>query len=180
MEKITGNSTKGGVWGMDILISTGLSEYAFDRLLRIVDELCDEGLLNGERIVAQAGTSKYTPRNFKTFSLLGRDEYQKYVDQADVIISHAGTGCVIPPLKLGKKVIVFPRREQFGEHLDDHQLELAAAFTKSGYVLCASNKDELKHCIESVGEFTPRKFESNTANMNRLVINFIEDVYRNA
>lgn len=177
MEEIIGNGSQSSVWGMDILISTGLSEYGFDRLLRIIDEFCDERLIDGSRIVAQGGSSKYIPRNYKVFSLIGRDEYQKYVDQADVIISHAGTGCVIPPLKLGKKVIVFPRREQYREHLDDHQLELAAAFAKAGYVLCANNKDELRYCIESVGEFIPRKFISNAANMNRLVIDFIDKIF---
>ena len=51
MEEIIGNGSQSSVWGMDILISTGLSEYGFDRLLRIIDEFCDERLIDGSRIV---------------------------------------------------------------------------------------------------------------------------------
>lgn len=110
--------------------------------------------------------------------MIGRNEYEKYVEQADVIISHAGTGSVIPPLKKGKKVIVFPRRECYGEHLDDHQLELANIFTQNGYTLCATNKAELQNCLSNIKNFVPRPFESNTRNMNKLIIDFIENVFR--
>ena len=163
---------------MDILICVGASEYGFERLLKIVDELCDEKKLDGKHIISQLGSSSYLPHNFKYFKLIGRNEYEKYVEQADVIISHAGTGSVIPPLKKGKKVIVFPRRECYGEHLDDHQLELANIFTQNGYTLCATNKAELQNCLSNIKNFVPRPFEPNTRNMNKLIIDFIENVFR--
>lgn len=175
MERITENSSQSNLWRMDILISVGASEYGFDRLLKIIDELCDENILNGEKIIAQLGSSHYKPHSYKYFELVSRDEYQNYMDNADIIISHAGTGSVIPPLKMGKKVIVFPRLEQFGEHLDDHQLELAEVFTQGGYTLCANDKDELKSCLLKIDEFHPKTFKSNNANMNKLIIDFIEE-----
>lgn len=163
---------------MDILICVGASEYGFERLLKIVDELCDEKKLDGKHIISQLGSSSYLPHNFKYFKLIGRNEYEKYVEHADVIISHAGTGSVIPPLKKGKKVIVFPRRECYGEHLDDHQLELANIFTQNGYTLCATNKTELQNCLSNIKNFVPRPFKSNTQNMNKLIIDFIENIFK--
>ena len=159
---------------MDILVSVGASEFSFERLLRIIDELCEEGVLDGNHIIAQKGAASYTPEHYRSFDLIGRDEYQKYMEQADVIISHAGTGSVIPALKIGKKVIVFPRLAKYGEHVDNHQLELADVFTYAGYTLCATNKEELQACIRSLDGFTPPPFQSNTVNMNRLIIDFIE------
>lgn len=164
------------LWRMDILISVGASEYGLDRLLKIIDDLCEEGILEGKHIIAQRGTSKYTPKNFKSFKLIARDEYQAYMDNADVIISHAGTGSVIPPLKMGKKVIVFPRREKFGEHIDDHQLELAEIFTAAGCTMCATNKEDMIECIRKLETFTPAPFKSNTAKMNKLIIDYIESL----
>lgn len=160
---------------MDILICVGASEYGFERLLKIVDELCDEKVLDGKHIVAQLGSSSYIPHNFNYFKLIGREEYENYIEQADVIISHAGTGSVIPPLKKGKKVIVFPRRECYGEHLDDHQLELADVFTQNGYTLCATNKAELQACLADINKFQPRTFKSNSHNINQLIIDYIEN-----
>lgn len=157
-----------------IVISVGASEYPFDRLIKIIDEICDEGIINGNEVIAQIGTSNYKPKNFKNFPLIGRDEFQKYIDEADIIITHAGTGCVVPPLKLGKKVIIFPRLAEYNEHLDNHQLELSNVFLKEGYVLCANNKKELIDCIARCSEFIPKKFISNKENFNELIINYIE------
>ena len=157
-----------------ILVCVGASEFGMDRLLKYMDELCDEKVIEGSEIVAQSGVSTYVPHNYKAFSLIARDEFQKYVKDADVIITHAGTGSVIPPLKLGKKVIVFPRREKYHEHIDDHQLELADVFTSGGYTLCATTKEELQECIDKCATFIPKKFVSVKGNIDRLIIDFLE------
>lgn len=159
-----------------ILVCVGASEYKFNRLLKIIDELCDENILNGNEIIAQIGSTEYKPRNYKNFRMIGREDFQRYINEADLIITHAGTGSVIPPLKLGKKVIVVPRREKYKEHLDDHQLELKDVFTTAGYTLSAENKEELKKAIQESKKFSPSKFESNSEKMNQLIIHYIESV----
>lgn len=159
-----------------ILVCVGASEYKMDRLLIAVDELCDEGVIKGNEIVAQIGYTDYKPRNYKYFNLIGRDEFQDYMEQADLIITHAGTGSVIPPLKLGKKVVVFPRLEKYKEHLDDHQLELCAVLTDSGYTMSAENKEELRDRILHMEEFKPKQFISNNAKINQIVCNFIDEL----
>ncbi len=159
-----------------ILVCVGASEYRFDRLLKIVDELCDEKMLDGSEIIAQIGSTDYQPRNYKSFHLLGREEFQEYMEKSDLVITHAGTGSVIPPLKLGKKVIVVPRREKYKEHLDDHQLELRDVFTNAGYTLSANNKEELIDALQHLETFTPKVFQSNNSHVNQLVIDFIESI----
>ena len=159
-----------------ILICVGASEFAFDRLLKIVDQLCEEGIMNGNYIVAQIGVAKYIPQNYKYFEVISHSEFKEFEDKADYIISHAGTGCVIPALKKNKKVIVFPRDAKYGEHIDNHQYELAEIFSAAGFILSASNKKELIECINKINEFIPKKFQSNSKNFNQLIINFIEEM----
>lgn len=159
-----------------ILVCVGASEYKFDRLLKIIDEMCEENILKGADVIAQIGNTNYKPRNYKSFALIGRDEFQHYMKEADLVITHAGTGSVIPPLKLGKKVIVFPRREKYKEHLDDHQLELRDVFVGAGYTLGAENKEELINAISKLKTFQPKPFNSNNERMNQLIIDFIEGV----
>lgn len=163
---------------MDILICVGASEFGLDRLLKYVDELCEEKVLDGNRIVAQTGCSKYKPIYYKSFKLIDRDDFIKYVDKSDVMISHAGTGSVTPALKKGKKVIVFPRLKDYGEHIDNHQLELAEVFTVNGYTMCATTKEELKDSLLKISSFVPKKFISNTENMNRLIIETIDNWFK--
>ena len=131
------------------------------------------GIILGFSIIAALLITSFEIAMYSDFSVY-QEEYEKYVENADVIISHAGTGSVIPPLKKGKKVIVFPRMECYGEHLDDHQLELADIFTQNGYTLCATNKEELFNCLSNINGFVPKHFKSNSLNMNKLIIDFIE------
>lgn len=159
-----------------ILVCVGASEYHFDRLLEIIDQLCDEIVIDGKEVIAQIGSTDYKPRNYKSFSLIGRDDFQQYMEKADFIITHAGTGSVIPPLKIGKKVIVFPRMDKYREHLDDHQLELCEVFTSAGYTLSAENIDELRNAIRRIDRFEPKQFVSNNSKINEMVIQFIESI----
>lgn len=89
--------------------------------------------------------------------------------KADLIICHAGTGTVTGALKKGKKVIVFPRLKEYGEHESDHQLDLAREFAEEGYVLCAMNEEELEQAIKQIESFTPKPFVSNRENFCNLI-----------
>ncbi len=158
-----------------IFVTVGSSEeYKFPRLLQIIDELCDEGVINGAEIVAQIGYTNYEAKNYKTFDMTSDEEFKALVAQSDIIITHAGTGSVTSALKARKKVIIFPRRFEFKEHLDNHQLELADLFTSKGYTLCAMDKEELKEKIQTIGDFKPVEFVSSNRKINEIVINFIE------
>lgn len=160
---------------MKVLVTIGsMVEKKFTRIFKTVDELCEEGILDGKNVIAQVGFDNYSSKYYKCFDMIADEDFKRIIGESDLIIAHAGTGTVISSIKQGKKVIIFPRMAQYDEHYDDHQLELAELFTKQGYVLQARNKDELKNCILNLDGFTPVPFVSNNANMNKLVIDFIE------
>lgn len=163
---------------MDILIyvTVGTAEFQFNRLFRVLDELCDEGILNGDNILAQVGKSDYKPRNYKSFDLLDNDTYKEIVQKANVIITHSGTGSIISGLRYKKKIIVFPRIKEFGEHVDNHQVELCNVFSISGYILPAHNKEELIQCFNKLDNFEPFEFISNSKQFNQLVIKLIDEI----
>lgn len=155
-------------------ITVGSSEeYKFPRLLQTVDELCEEGVLDGKTTVAQVGYTEYKPKHYEYFDMISDEEFKCLVEKADVIITHAGTGSVISALKAHKKVIIFPRRFEFKEHLDNHQLELAELFASQGYTMTAMDKDELRTALAAIKEFKPREFISNNKKINQIIMNFI-------
>ena len=160
---------------MKVLVTIGsMVEKKFTRLFKIIDELCEERVLDGSQVIAQVGFDQYQSSNFKCFDMIADEKFKKMIDESDLIIAHAGTGTVVSSLKKGKKVIIFPRMAQYDEHYDDHQLELAELFTKQGYVLQARNKEELKEHIQNLDKFIPVPFVSNNKRMNDLIIDFIE------
>lgn len=160
---------------MKILVTIGtMTEKKFTRLFQCIDRLCEEGILNGEEIIAQVGEDKYVSKYYKCIDMLSREEFNSLIETMDVVISHAGTGSVISCLKAKKKVIIFPRQSIYDEHYDDHQLELADIFVKKGYALAALTYEELKQCIMNINEFTPVQFHSNNKKMMDLICEFIE------
>ena len=106
-----------------IFITLGSQKFQFNRLLKAVDELNLK-----EEIFAQIGYSDYIPKNFKYKRFMDRNEFSSYINKSDVIITHGGTGAIMGALKKGKKVIAVPRLSEYGEHVDDHQLQIIEEF----------------------------------------------------
>ncbi len=107
-----------------ILVSVGMHTEGFERLVRAADELA-AGL--AEPVVIQYGCALYEPQNAQSFRFTGSEEMNQYIQQARVVICHAGAGMMLLSLKAKKKLIVVPRRKQYHEVFDDHQMELARA-----------------------------------------------------
>lgn len=113
-----------------ILALVGTHEQPFDRLLRAVDELPTDELR-----VVQTGHSHYAPAACEAHGFLPFDEVKRLMTAASVVITHAGTGSVMLALSLGRKPVVVPRLRRFGEHVDDHQVQLVETLAEDGLVV---------------------------------------------
>lgn len=135
-----------------IFVTLGTQKFQFDRLLADIDNLIDEGIIS-DNVFAQRGYSKYTPKNYKYVDFLSQTDFNKYLNDCDFLITHGGVGSIMNGLKAGKKVIICPRLKKYGEHIDDHQTEIATKYAQLGYCLSVSEANTLKDCIEKVQEF---------------------------
>lgn len=156
-----------------IFVTVGTSNFSFERLLKIIDELCLEGSLDADSIFAQVGDTEYRPTNYRYINFLTSEEHKNRILESDIIITHAGTGSIISSLKLRKKIIAFPRMAQYSEHIDNHQLELVKAFATHGHILYATNKKEILEAIKKIDNFKPTEFKSNTKNFENMLDNII-------
>jgi UDP-N-acetylglucosamine transferase subunit ALG13 len=75
------------------------------------------------------------------------DEFLRLVEQADLVIAHAGAGTLLNVLRAGKVPVVMPRRKRYGEHVDDHQMELVEALGSTGWVIPALEPRDLPSAI---------------------------------
>ena len=142
-----------------IFVCVGSREYQFDRLLKKIDELVKQGEIN-DKVFAQIGQSNYIPKYYEYKRYLSEEEFKENQKKADLIISHAGTGALIGALKMGKKVIAVPRLKKFGEHIDDHQIQIAQVLAQEGHLKCVLDMNDLVHAINSYkGNCTIKKFE---------------------
>lgn len=58
--------------------------------------------------------------------------------QADVLVCHAGSGTILDAHACGHVPVLIPRRQHLGEHVDDHQLDVATAMGDAGRALVAT------------------------------------------
>ena len=155
-----------------ILVVLGTQDKQFPRLLKAVDEAISSGFIN-ERVVVQAGQTDYQSSNMEIFDFLSAPEFDKLMDDADLIITHGGAGTILSAIKKGKKVIAAPRLSKYMEHHNDHQKQIISEFSKDGYILPLYDFSKLGKLINKSKNFHPRKFESNTKNMDNLIENYI-------
>lgn len=125
-----------------IFVCTGSQVYQFDRLLKKLDELIVDGTIT-ESIFAQIGASTYLPQHYEYKPFLSSDEFKDYQNKASLIISHGGTGALVGASKLGKNIIAVPRLAKYGEHTDDHQLQIVDVLEKQGYVRTVYEMEDL-------------------------------------
>lgn len=142
-----------------IFVCVGSREYPFDRLIRAVDALVADHTITDE-VIAQIGCTKYEPENFQWFRFMDRDAFRKCQEEADLIISHAGAGALVSALKLNKTVLSIPRLKKYGEHVDDHQLQISGALAKAGYLREVLDMKDLGRVIqESEANPINKKYE---------------------
>lgn len=144
-----------------IFIVLGSQKFPFDRLLKAVDELASQGKITDE-IFAQRGACSYVPRHFASEAFLDTEKFTRIMAGTDIVITHGGTGAIIKAVKLGKKVIVVPRRAQYGEHVDDHQLQIMEMFASLELALPCPEPENLAEAVRQVREMNFRAYESNT------------------
>lgn len=157
-----------------IFVCVGSREYQFNRLLIELDRLVEKGLIDDE-IYAQIGKSTYKPKHFSYTKFLASDEFEEYQKKADLIISHGGTGALIGALKKGKSVIAVPRLEEFGEHIDNHQIEVASVLESEGYLKSVIDIKDLYSVIKKMKENPVKK----KYNKKSKAINIIRDFIKN-
>lgn len=152
-----------------ILITLGTQDKKFYRLLEAVQNQIDNKHIK-DRVVVQAGcSSDFKSKEMEIFDLIPMDEFDRLINECDILITHGGVGSIISGLKNGKKVIAAARLKEYGEHTNNHQLEIIDNFTKSGYILALNNFDDLDKVLKLAKSFKPKEYKSNSKEFNKLI-----------
>lgn len=157
-----------------IFITLGSQKFQFNRLLIAVDKLCEKKIVCGEDVFAQIGYSDYVPKNYSYNNFLDREEFSVEMGKADIVITHGGTGAIIGAVKKGKKVIAVPRRAKYGEHVDDHQLQLVGQFKELDLICECDDVEKIGEALDIVKRSTYKDYVSNTRNIIESIEQYIK------
>ncbi len=142
-----------------IFLTVG-TQFPFDRFVRAVDNIFDQGLID-EEIFAQIGETSYKPRNFESVVSLEKKVFDEHFKRASSVISHAGVGTITVALKHHKPLLVMPRLKRYREHVNDHQVVTARKFEELGHILAAYDAKDLPNGIHNLKNFVPRERKAN-------------------
>lgn len=135
-----------------IFVTVGTHEQPFDRLVKCVDDLKKDGSIADE-VIFQTGYSTYEPKYCKWQKLFPYQEMLQLVDKARIVITHGGPSSFIMPLQIGKTPIVVPRRHEFNEHVNNHQVSFAKAVAdRMGTIIVVEDIDKLGETIRNYDE----------------------------
>ena len=151
----------------------GTQNNSFERLLKELDRLKEKKIIK-EKIIVQAGYTKYKSKNLEIFDFIDKDELDKYQSKANIIITHGGVGSIVSSLKKDKKVIAIPRLKEYNEHVNNHQKDIVDSFSKNGYIIGIEDTKDLEKAYKSINKFNPNKYIPNNSKIIKIVENFIE------
>lgn len=143
-----------------IFVTVGSQKFPFDRLIKKVDQLIREGLIQ-EEVFIQTGTSGYVPA-CPHQAFCERARFEELMEECGVLITHGGAGTMVDAAKRGKRTVAVPRLARYGEHVDDHQLELTEQLHKMNLVYACLNAEDLPEVLRAVRDQSPARFPSNT------------------
>lgn len=155
-----------------IFVTVGSQKFQFNRLLKKIDELVDKKVISDE-VFAQVGVSDYKPINYDYIDFMTQEEFNKKIDKCSLLITHAGTGVIVNAVKKGKKIIATPRLAKYGEHVDDHQIQLIQQFDELNFIEPLYDLEEIERKIREVNIKSYKKYVSNTDTIINSIKEFI-------
>jgi UDP-N-acetylglucosamine transferase subunit ALG13 len=126
-----------------ILVTVGTEQFPFDRLMIWISTLINSGFLmpEQEEIFVQYGSCRFVPQGVQGYALLPQSKFQQLLAQARVVIAHCGEGTVNQMASYTQPYILVPRTSYRGEHVDDHQVEMANTLAQQGVPVAWSPGD---------------------------------------
>ncbi|HEX5852155.1 MAG TPA: glycosyltransferase [Solirubrobacteraceae bacterium] len=154
-----------------ILLSLGTHQQAFPRALDLVEPLARDG----QDFVIQHGSTPSRPEmpNAAWIQFMPYENVVDAMTKADGVICHAGVGTIMTALMAGHTPVVIPRQAQRGEHVDDHQLDIATRFAERGLVRCVSTETDLTPLLAPRDQHNGRRIGKGSVELRTAVANAV-------
>jgi UDP-N-acetylglucosamine transferase subunit ALG13 len=108
-----------------------LGTYRGYQFPRIVERLL-EILPADSDVLWQTGDTDVAGFGIDGKEAIPERELTAAMKEADVIVAHAGVGAALASVEMGRSPLLVPRRLSLGEHIDDHQIQIARELEQRG------------------------------------------------
>lgn len=157
-----------------IFVTLGTQDKPFDRLIKEIEKLLAKKVIKDD-VIIQAGSSEVTSKKIKVYKSCTFSEYNSYLKNADLIITHGGVGSIIDGISISKKVVAVPRLKKYGESANDHQQQIVNKLASDGYIIAVNDIGDLGNAIINSKNFKPKKYIKDNSKMLEIIENYIEN-----
>jgi len=141
-----------------IFVTVGTHEQPFDRLVKYMDKWAEN---HDEKVFIQRGYSLYEPKFADHSDFLTTEEMFEYMDKSRIIVTHGGPSSYIYPLQIGKTPIVVPRKKEYGEHINNHQVKFSKEMENKFGIIVIENINDLSKVIDCYCDTAENKSKIN-------------------
>ena len=151
-----------------VFVTVGNAMQGFLRFLKGVDALAEKNFFNEEVFMQTGNNSGFLPKHCMYKSFVSMDEFQQYMERASLIICHGG--CTqLQAVRMGKTPIVMPRRKKYGEHVNDHQVQLVQALASERLIVPAYDVEDLPAAVTEARKLNFATSSVQPSHMTELV-----------
>ena len=120
-----------------MVVTLGTIGYSFRRLVERLIAITPTEV----EVMWQTGATDVTGLPIDGLATVPSTELEAAIAGADVVVSHAGVGSAIATLERGRCPVLVPRERDHGEHIDDHQRQIARELSARGLAVSRSAHD---------------------------------------
>lgn len=156
-----------------LFVPLGTQKFPFGRIITALNELVEQRQYQPNEIVMQSALYPVKP-NFAHYKFLPLEDFNQYIKEAEVIVAHSGVNSIISCMELEKPLVICPRLYEYGEHVDNHQMEIAQLMHEKYNVLVCTDMKKLPALIEEAKKHQYRPWISHRQELldaiSRLII----------
>ncbi len=157
-----------------IFVTVGTHEQPFDRLVKYMDGWAAE---HDEKVIIQTGFSTYEPEHCEWSKLYPYSKMVELVNEARIVITHGGPSSFIMPLQVGKTPIVVPRKKEYDEHVNDHQVDFSNQVAeRQGSIIVIEDVKKIADAIKNYNQIIEGMKNGVQSNNEKFCKNFAKIV----
>lgn len=134
-----------------VFVAVGTREEPFPRLLQGVEALVKKGLIK-DRVIVQAGNTKYESSYAEVFDFCSPDRISELIFNAKYVINQASAGIGTLCLRYQTRFIVMPREYRYRELPTPRDMneDLHHEIERLGYTKVVRNTHELERAVQNI------------------------------
>jgi UDP-N-acetylglucosamine transferase subunit ALG13 len=164
-----------GPSGEGTFVALGTHDQPFDRLMAMVRRAAAQRILPLPIRIQCGVTDCQSSTDISARDWMSPQEMSQCLQESRVVVCHAGSGVIAAGLRAGHRPLVVARLRNHGEHVDDHQTQLAAKLASLGLAVQVRGEISSSQVERALEPLSPPVWPSSMPGLCATVREFVHE-----